>query len=159
MAVSTRIVEGGPGSERVRSPWLSPSEFVRPAPPQDAQHLDQLAPDAVGHKIGRLAHHQLTCPRPSTGSSALGKLCKSDCRREDALDLALGRDGSVLGDVGPQRGKVAQGPRRSDYSHSGIGNSSGLPQERTHAATSSCATTRPASASRSPSSIAARCHA
>ena len=92
-------------------------------------------------------------PAPPTGTPAVREAGEPfDCR-EDELDLPLG-GGRPL-----PRNVLAQCPRGPDYlRHSGAGNSSGFPQERTQAATSSCGTTRPASASRIPSSIAARCH-
>jgi hypothetical protein len=80
-----------------------------------------------------------------------------DCR-EDEFDLPFGGGRPFARNVLSERGKVAQCPCGPDHlRHPGAGNSSGFPQERTQAATSSCAITRPASASRMPSSIAARC--
>jgi hypothetical protein len=65
---------------------------------------------------------------------------------------------ALAGDIRPRRGQIVHRRFGSDYPHVGMGSSSGRPHDRTHATTSSWATTRPASAALRPASIVASRH-
>jgi hypothetical protein len=58
-----------------QTPVLAPpvsqgSQCIRPAlpPVQDAQHFDQLAPDAIGHDVRRPVDDEFPRSRPPTGT-------------------------------------------------------------------------------------------
>lgn len=57
---------------------------------QDAHHLHEFAPDAVGHDVRRPIDDELARPRAPTGTPTIEKLEKTGDRREDELDLPIG---------------------------------------------------------------------
>lgn len=67
--------------------------------------------------------------RPAARATDLGKLQQNGDGGDDALNLPIRSRGIVTGDVGASRGQVAQGRLRPDYSHFGMGSSSGRPHD------------------------------
>jgi hypothetical protein len=144
----------GPGSV-----WPSSQRIGPTLPPvHHPQGFDGLRTQAIRHDVWRSADDQLARSHPPTRPPDLRELEQAGDRRHDTFNLPVGGQDIVAGDIRPRRGQIVHRRLGPDYPHSGMGSSSGRPHDRTHATTSSWATTRPVSAARRPVSIAASCH-
>jgi hypothetical protein len=133
---------------------------VRPAlaPVQDPQDFNDIPALPINRNVRRSADDQFARSCPPSGTPDLRELQQAGDGGQDTRNLPVGRRRTVVGDMGPCRCQIAQCGFSPGYPHSGMGSSSGRPHDSTHAATSSCAAIRPASAALIASSIAASCH-
>jgi hypothetical protein len=107
------------------------SKGMRPAlpPVQNPQNFYDFPAHSVSCDVGRLADDQLPRPCPPARSSKFGELQQAGDGSKDALDLPVSCRRIIACDVCPRRCQIAHGWFSPDYSHFGMGSSSGFPHD------------------------------
>ena len=98
-------------------------------PMHHSKHLDGIFVQTIRGDIRCPADNQFPRACSPAWPSDLRKLQQPGDRRENPLHLPLRRCRIVVCDVVPRGGEIAQRRRSPDYSHDGMGSSSGRPQD------------------------------
>jgi len=125
---------------------------------QDGKDDQAVLPHTVWDDVGSVRYNQFTCPGSSTWTPKVGVSSEQRNSLADGGGDISSSLRPVLFDVGLKIGEMPYRLVGPDYLHEGGATFRFLPQDLSHGSTFSCGTTRPASASRSPSSISDNCH-
>lgn len=115
-------------------------------------------PHLVWDDVRSVCYNQFTRPGLSAWTPKVGVASEQRNSLADGSGDLSRSLWPVVFDVGLKIGEMTYRLAGPDYSHEGAGTFRFLPQDLSHRSTFSCGTTRPASASRRPSSISDNCH-
>jgi len=91
--------------------------------------FDDIAAQTVSRNVWRTVDGQFPRPCPATGPTDLREREQTGYGGEHALNLLIGGQRIVARDIGPGKSQIAQSGSTPDYSHSGMGSSSGRPHD------------------------------